>query len=106
MKESYYMKVTKDQLGVEISLSSLARIAQDALIILTVCSMFFGPLWYFNVQKPISDLSGRLDKLEKSQSDTSDRINQIDKNVAVILERTVRLDGSLNSIRNFLEKNE
>lgn len=104
MSHCYDMKVTEDQKGVEISLSSLARIAQDALIILTVCSMFFGPLWYFNVQKPIGDMSQRMDKLEAAQSSTSDRINQIDKNVAVILERTVRLDGSLYSIRNFLEK--
>ena len=102
--ECYDMKVTEDQKGVQISLSSLARIAQDALIILTVCSMFFGPLWYFNVQKPIGDISSRMNKLEAAQEVSSERINQIDKNVAVILERTVRLDGSLNSIRNFLEK--
>ena len=70
-----------------VSLSTLARVAQDAMIILAICSIFFGPLWYFNVQKPISDLSVRVDKLEKGQIEAGEKLNVIDKNVAVILEK-------------------
>jgi hypothetical protein len=89
-----FMSQEEEDKNITISLGTIARISQDALIILTVCGLFFGPLWYFNVQKPIADLSLRVDKLEKSQTEASAKINTIDKNVAVILEKITGLQHS------------
>ena len=86
-----FMSNDEQEKSITVSLGTVARIAQDVMIILTVCGLFFGPLWYFNVQKPISDLSMRMDKQESKQDALSIKINQIDKNVAVILEKITGL---------------
>lgn len=98
------MQVNEDGKSVSIAISSLARFAQDIGIILTVCGLFFGPLWYFNVQKPIADLGLRVEKLEKSQADVSKRLFEIDKNVAVTLEKVNGQHEELKAIRKSLEK--
>ena len=84
-------KKDDEETSITVSLSTLARMGQDALIILAVCSAFFGPLWYFNVQKPIADMSIRIDKLEASQDDVLQKLILIDKNVAVMLEKVIGL---------------
>lgn len=99
MKEIYDVQVNDDGKSISIGISSLARIAQDVLIILSVCGLFFGPLWYFNVQKPIADMGLRVEKLEKSQAESLDRIIQIDKNVAVMLEKVIALQTDVKELR-------
>lgn len=71
--------------AVSISLTSLARYGQDFLIILTVVSSVFGPLWYFNVQQPISRLEEKVQRVEDEMSKRQEKITAIDKNVALIV---------------------
>ena len=77
---------TNGDKAVTISLNSLARYGQDFLIILTVVSSVFGPLWYFNVQQPMGRLESKVHGLEIEMNKRRERIEAIDKNVALIVK--------------------
>lgn len=99
-------EVENDSKEITISLSSLSRWATDVSAIMALLTIILGPLWYFGVSEPISQLNKDVTKMKSEMDVRSLRINQIDKNVAVILERTQRQEESLNSIRRFLENGE
>lgn len=88
---------------VSVSLGSLARVGADVLVIVTVTGVFFGPLWWFNVNAPMSSITLRVEKLENAQEDLVKQINIIDKNVAVILERSKQQTDGMESLRRYME---
>ncbi|PIQ23673.1 hypothetical protein COW36_06615 [bacterium (Candidatus Blackallbacteria) CG17_big_fil_post_rev_8_21_14_2_50_48_46] len=87
-----------------LTLENIGRIGQHVLIIVTVCTVVFGPAWYAYVAQPLEDLKQRTAKLEASMDAQNKQINSIDKSLAILSERMGQVADSLSSIRKFMQK--
>jgi Tfp pilus assembly protein PilO len=87
-----------------LTLENIGRIGQHVLIIVTVCTVVFGPAWYAYIAQPLEDLKQRTAKLEASMDAQNKQINSIDKNLAILSERMGQANESLISIRKFMQR--
>lgn len=96
--------MNKEDQKITLSVSSVARFAQDVGIILTVVGVVFGPLWFYNVSQPISNLQKQVKQMQTEMNGRDHKINIIDKNVAVLLERQKSQGITQDRILRHIEK--
>jgi septal ring factor EnvC (AmiA/AmiB activator) len=87
---------TENEKRMILSLENLARVAQHAILVITVVSLCFGPLWNSQVAQPMEALKARTEKLEQALEAQNKQIASIDKNLAIMTERLTQIKDALD----------
>lgn len=87
---------TESEKRVILSLENLARVGQHVIIVVTVVTLCFGPLWQSQVAQPMEALKARTAKLELALEAQNKQIASIDKNLAIMTERLTQIKDSLD----------
>lgn len=87
---------TETEKRVALSLENLARVGQHVIIVITVVTLCFGPLWHAQVAQPMEALKARTAKLEAALEVQNKQIASIDKNLAIMSERLAQIKESLD----------
>lgn len=79
-----------------VNVHTLARLAQDGLVIIAFTGLVFGPIWVYYINAPISSLDNRVKRLEQAVEEQKKSFQNQDKSLAVIDERLKGIETRLD----------